>query len=437
MGIPFLSGLRVLEYASLVAGPFCGKLLGDLGADVIKIESPGAGDVARQRGPFPGDVPDSEQSLLHHYVNANKRGVSLSLDSPTGRDVFRRLVEVSDLLIEDTTPGALDSFGLGYGELERINPALVLLSITPFGQSGPHRHWQAYNLNTIHAGGEGWLMPPGLTHRLFPGREPLKKCGVTAAVAAIIGMFGRQAGGRGQHIDMSKQEAHATLARIAIGLWAQTGFVETRATRDIPYGGCVPCKDGHVEILFHIADHHWDSLVEMIGNPEWAADPKFKDQEGRSANGAEANGHLFAWAKDRTKWEIYGLGLEHGIPCGIFLSPSEIVESRQERERGFFVETEHPPVEGLTNVPGLPFQFSGYRYGIDRWAPRLGQHNAEVYSGLLGYGRGELSSARSWAPRSSNPRRCPIRPYSEGFGLPATPRRRSKGGAGFPWTSCT
>ena len=119
-------------------------------------------------------------------------------------------------------------------------------------------------------------------------------------MAAIIGMFGRQAGGRGQHIDMSKQEAHATLARIAIGLWAQTGFVETRATRDIPYGGCVPCKDGHVEILFHIADHHWDSLVEMIGNPEWAADPKFKDQEGRSANGAEANGHLFAWAKDRT-----------------------------------------------------------------------------------------------------------------------------------------
>ena len=177
MGIPFLSGLRVLEYASLVAGPFCGKLLGDLGADVIKIESPGAGDVARQRGPFPGDVPDSEQSLLHHYVNANKRGVSLSLDSPTGRDVFRRLVEVSDLLIEDTTPGALDSFGLGYGELERINPALVLLSITPFGQSGPHRHWQAYNLNTIHAGGEGWLMPPGLTHRLFPAGSRSRRVG--------------------------------------------------------------------------------------------------------------------------------------------------------------------------------------------------------------------------------------------------------------------
>ena len=163
MGISFLSGLRVLEYASLVAGPFCGKLLGDLGADVIKIESPGAGDVARQRGPFPGDVPDSEQSLLHHYVNANKRGVSLSLASPTGRDVFRRLVEVSDLLIEDTTPGALDSFGLGYGELERINPALVLLSITPFGQSGPHRHWQAYNLSGSRPGNKRWVSPGGIS----------------------------------------------------------------------------------------------------------------------------------------------------------------------------------------------------------------------------------------------------------------------------------
>ena len=145
-------------------------------------------------------------------------------------------MKASDLLIEDTPPGSLEAMGLGYDDLERINPGLIMLSITPFGQTGPHSGWKAYNLNTIHAGGEGWLMPPGLAQRMFPGREPVKTgayvgeyyCGVTAASAAIIGVFGRAASGRGQHIDMSKQEAHATLARIAIGMWAQSGFVETR-----------------------------------------------------------------------------------------------------------------------------------------------------------------------------------------------------------------
>ena len=353
MSIPFLNGLRVLDYTSLVAGPFCGKLLADVGADVIKIEPP-EGDIARRRGPFPGDRPDAELSLTHHYVNVNKRGMTLSLDSEAGREVFRRLVKASDLLIEDTPPGTLEAMGLGYDDLERINPGLIMLSITPFGQTGPHSGWKAYNLNTIHAGGEGWLMPPGLAQRMFPDREPVKTgayvgeyyCGVTAASAAIIGVFGRAASGRGQHIDMSKQEAHATLARIAIGMWAQSGFVETRATRDIPYGGCVPCKDGHAEVLFHIADNHWHAFTRMLGDPEWARDPKFATQEGRSQHGAEVNEYLFAWAKDRTKREIYDLGLKHGFPCGIFYAPSELPESEHEQARGFFVEPPQPVPSG-------------------------------------------------------------------------------------------
>ena len=404
MTIPFLKGLRVLDYTSLVAGPFCGKLLADVGADVIKIEAPGEGDVGRRKGPFPGDRPDPEQSLVHHYVNLNKRGVTLSLEHKAGRDIFRRLVEASDVLIEDTQPGSLDRMGLGYDDLARLNPGLVMLSITPFGQTGPHSGWKAYNLNTIHAGGEGWLMPPGLAQRMFPDREPVKTgayvgeyyCGVTAASAAIIGVFGRAAAGRGQHIDMSKQEAHATLARIAIGMWAQSGFVETRATRDIPYGGCVPCKDGHAEVLFHISDNHWKAFVRMIGNPDWAQDPKFDTRQGRSENGFEVNEHLFAWAKDRTKREIYDLGLEYGFPCGIFYAPSEIAGSEHEKARGFFVEpSQEPPVEGMTKVPGLPFQFSNHPYAIERFAPKLGEHTDEVLSEFAGYTASEISQLRS------------------------------------------
>ena len=403
MSIPFLNGLRVLDYTSLVAGPFCGKLLADVGADVIKIEPP-EGDIARRRGPFPGDRPDAELSLTHHYVNVNKRGMTLNLEEEDGREVFRRLVKASDLLIEDTPPGTLDAMGLGYDALERINPGLIMLSITPFGQTGPHSGWKAYNLNTIHAGGEGWLMPPGLAQRMFPDREPVKTgayvgeyyCGVTAASAAIIGVFGRAASGRGQHIDMSKQEAHATLARIAIGMWAQSGFVETRATRDIPYGGCVPCKDGHAEALFHIAENHWHAFTRMLGDPEWARDPKFATQEGRSQYGAEVNEYLFAWAKDRTKREIYDLGLEHGFPCGIFYAPSEIPESEHEQARGFFVEPPHPsPVEGMTKIPGLPFQLPGHPYAVERSAPRLGEHTDEVLAEVAGYTGGEIARLRA------------------------------------------
>jgi len=403
MSISFLNGLRVLDCTSLVAGPFCGKLLADAGADVIKIESP-KGDISRHRGPFPSDHPNPEKSLLHHYVNVNKRGVTLDLDHEAGREAFRRLVKASDMLIEDKSPGDLAAMGLSYEDLERVNPNLIMISMTPFGQTGPHTHWKAYNLNSIHAGGEGWLMPPGLAQRTFPDREPLKTgayvgeyyCGVTAASAAMIAIFGRAAMGRGQHVDMSKQEAHATLARIAIGMWAQSGFVETRATRDIPYGGCVPCKDGHAEVLFHIADNHWKGFVRMMGDPEWAHDPKFDSQQGRSEHGAEVNKHLFAWAKTRTKREIYDEGLKHGFPCGIFYAPSEIAASEHEQARGFFVElSEQTPIDGMTKIPGLPFQFSDHTYTIERFAPVLGEHTTEVLRDVGGYTTEEISLLRN------------------------------------------
>ncbi|MBM3132290.1 MAG: CoA transferase, partial [Chloroflexi bacterium] len=146
-----LAGVRVIEWAELVAGPYCAKLLADLGAEIIKIEPPGSGDEARKRGPFPNDIPHPEKSALFLYLNTNKFGISLDPESPTGKEVFKRLVKEADILVHDKAPQRIAWLGLDYETLREINPRLIMVSVTPFGQTGPHADWKAYPLNIVHA----------------------------------------------------------------------------------------------------------------------------------------------------------------------------------------------------------------------------------------------------------------------------------------------
>ena len=154
-----LVGIRVLEYAKLVAGPYCGKLLADLGAEVIKIEEPGEGDDSRRRGPFLNDIPHPEHSALFLYLNTNKLGITLNLESETGIAIFKSLVKDVDILIEDKSPKTIKDMGLQFEILEKINPRLVMTSITPFGQTGPYAEYKAFDLNVSHSGVLGYLPP--------------------------------------------------------------------------------------------------------------------------------------------------------------------------------------------------------------------------------------------------------------------------------------
>ena len=167
-----LEGVKVLEYCHTVAGAYCGKLLAELGAEVIKIEKPRLGDDARRQGPFPRDLPDAEKSALFLYVNANKLGVTLEPSSPEGRDIFLEVAEKSDVVLEDYPPGSLNAMGLGYSDLARVRPDLVLASITPFGQTGPYARYHAFGLNVYHASGVGYLTPEGWRLLVMP---PLKR----------------------------------------------------------------------------------------------------------------------------------------------------------------------------------------------------------------------------------------------------------------------
>ena len=216
-----LAGLSVLELGRMVAAPYCAKLLADLGADVVKLEAPGVGDPARRRGPFPDDVPHPERSCLFLFLNTSKRSITLDLETQAGRRIFRDLILEADVFIEDTAPGELERLELDYPRLAELNPRLVVTSITPFGQTGPHRSYRSHHLNIYHGSGHASPFYQSATgeERAAPkagGYLGEYDGGLMAAVGTLAAVMGSAASGRGQHLDVSNQEAMMGLERVDV-----------------------------------------------------------------------------------------------------------------------------------------------------------------------------------------------------------------------------
>jgi crotonobetainyl-CoA:carnitine CoA-transferase CaiB-like acyl-CoA transferase len=388
-----LGGIKVLELCQLVAGPYCTKLLADLGAEVIKIEPPGCGDRARHLPPFLHDSPDPESSGLFLYLNTNKLGITLNVETATGRDIFHKLVEEADILVEDRAPGAMKQLELDYENLKEINPRLIMASITLFGQTGPYRDYKSYPLNVFNAGGEGYLTPGGIENL---ERPPLKvgnlageyDSGLNAAIAILGVLYRRKKSGCGQYIDVSKQEAIMALNRLDMPRWANEGDIITRARLGVPYGGALPCEDGYTVFITWEADQ-WDKLVKFMGNPEWASDDQFKDYESRYKNGELINALLTEWMTDHTKEELYHRGQAAGVPFAMVYDSKDLVESEQLEARGFFIDVDHPKT-GKLKYPTAPYKFSETPWGVERPAPLLGEHNEEVVVDRLGFSKQAL-----------------------------------------------
>jgi CoA:oxalate CoA-transferase len=389
-----LAGVRVLEYAHLAAGPYCGKLLADLGAEVIKIEEPKTGDDARRRGPFLHDIPHPERSAFFLNLNTNKLGITLNLKIATGMDIFKSLVEDVDILIEDKSPQMMREMGISFEILQKVNPRLVMTSITPFGQTGPYAEYKAYPLNTFHSGVLGYLTPAR-----FPNldREPLKlggmfgeySCGLMAASGTLAALYNQRITGLGQHVDSSKQEAIIDLNRILATQYPNTRACDTRSTSMI--GGVselVPCKDGYV-VLAIAEDHHWNALVRFMGNPEWAKNNICENNGERMAHRLEIRSHLMEWAKDHTKEELYHQGQAANCPITPVMSAEEIVNAEQLKARGFFVEATNQMRDEI-RYPGAPFKLSETPWAIEISAPSLGQHNELIYCERKGYTKQDL-----------------------------------------------
>ena len=385
-----LAGISVLEVGSLVAAPYCGKMLADLGAHVVKIEVPGEGDPARRRGPFPDDNPHPERSSLFLYLNTSKRSITLDLTTQDGGRIFRELVAQIDVLIEDHPPGTLESLGLGYAELSRTNPGLVMTSITPFGQTGPNRDYRTHPLNAYHAGGHSGafnLLDDSEVRAPTKGGGYLGEYdgGLIAAVGPLAAVIGRRRTGRGRYIDISKQEAMIALERVDVARLAND---PTPIPWHPPTGGMAQTKDGYL-LLTPLENHQWHGLMRAMGDPEWSKAEWCQTEKGRMERADEAAPRVQAWAAGLTRDEIYHRTQAEGCPSAPIRNVAEVQAWDQARARGFFVELDHPEA-GKQVYPTAAYKFSKTPWA-GRRAPLLGEHNREIYCERLGYSQQDLA----------------------------------------------
>ena len=391
-----LEGVRVIECGHMVAASYAAKLMADMGADVIKVEEPG-GDIARTRGPFPDHQPHPEKSGLFLYLNCNKRGVTLDLTRPKGQELLRRLVAQADVLVHNYPPPLMGPRGLDYEALSRENPGLVMTSISPFGQTGPYRDYKAYDITTMAAGGWAWINGwPG-----HPEEPPLKaygqqteyQTGATAAVATMSALFHRLRTGQGQHIDVSAQEVVAALIEMNFTYWPYMGVIAVRwGQRPIQPLDFFRCKDGWIFVIC-VEEHQWRALVEMMGNPEWAEWEVFGDRLKRAQNYDALRPFLEEWVAQWTVEELYHAAQQRRIPLAPASTMGDLLNSEHLRARGFFVTVAHP-VAGTYEYPGAPYKHTETPWELRLPAPTLGQHNQEVYGGLLGLSQDEIASLR-------------------------------------------
>lgn len=388
-----LSGVKVIEYCHFISGPYCTKMLADLGAEVLKIERP-EGDDARRRGPYLGDNPDPELSGLFLYHNTNKRGVTLNLETAEGREIFKKLVSESDILVEDTLPGELKELGLDYEVLKELNPSLIMESITPFGQTGPYKDYKAYYLNTYHASGAGYVLPAASPNA---DREPIKgggyvgesDVGVYAAVGIMGALFYRECGGTGQYIDISKQEAMMCLERMNIVRYYMIGSSPSRVGVNRVRDTLVQCKDGGYVIIVLYPEKQWLGIMEALGNPEWSKEEIFSTQKLRDSHFDEVKMHLREEALKYDTEELFAKIQAQGTACAPICSAEQVFNSPQTKAREFFKEIDHPKA-GKLMYPGLPYKLSSMTPTDDFGAPLLGQDNADVYCGRLNYSKEDL-----------------------------------------------
>lgn len=410
-----LGPYRVLDLTN-ERGFLCGKLLGDLGADVIKIERPG-GDTARSIGPFYHDEPRGEKSLYWWAFNANKRGITLDVEKADGREIFKKLAEKADIVLESFEPGYLKKIGLGYDVLSSINPGIILASITGFGQIGPYRDYKSSDLTIWAMAGQAYVTGD-------PDRAPLSPsfpvsyffAATSAAAGALIALYHRAITGVGQEIDAPAQlgvawacgpempglwEVDRVIVRRSGGLWrrAQTG-----ATGDdvkfVTIPVVYPCKDGNVRFVPFIDQ---GMLPSTMGMSKWVIEEGFATETLKRFDWSvldwqtvsqgtldEIMGSFSRFFLTHTKAELWEGARQRGITLCPLLTAKGIAEYEQLGFRGYWEEVEHPELGTSVKYPGAFAKISEAPCIVKRRAPLVGEHNEEIYMTELGFSRGEL-----------------------------------------------
>ena len=389
-----LEGLRVLDLGSQVSGPFCAKLMADYGADVIKVEPPDLGDVARRSGPFVGDDPHPDKSVQFLYLNSNKRGITLDLASSSGKTILDGLLKRADVLVENFSPAESECIGLNYLSLASVNPNLVVTSITPFGQSGPYRDFSATDIVTCAMSG---LM----YHSGDSDREPLRNAldqsfyvaGANAASATLAALFQRLTTGEGQHVEVSIVECLASHLVQAVPYYTYMGAIKgRRPVRGSGFEELMPARDGYVVPSVQ-GSQPWPVVADLIGLEE-LKDERFATGAGRIEHGEELKRLLIKGLANWGRKTLFQESGERRLVFGMAQDAGDLLECQHLQDRGFFVELDHP-VAGKAEYPGLGPTLSAMDFEFRYSAPLLGQHNTEIYCGELGYTPADLVNLRT------------------------------------------
>ena len=390
-----LEGIKVLDLTHHIAGPWCTKLLADFGADVIKVEHP-EGDPARRMAPFFHDQTGPEHSLLFLYLNTSKRSVTLNLKTRQGREMLQELAREADLLVENFSPRVMPSLGLGYETIKELNPALVMVSISNFGQTGPYRDYKASEIVEYAMGGLMYIFGTydggPLKHALHQAQF---KAGTDGASAALMALYHQRIAGQGQHVDVSIQECIASVLRDVVNNFTYTGAVRRRQPnhsgdltriRAAADGYILPNPGGGV-------GSDWGVVVDFLGAPE-LDDEKFSTPSARLANAEELGEALDRLFETKDKFETFYAAHQKRFTYGVVQSPEEVLENTQFRERGYWVDLDHPAM-GSVRFPGAPFLMSDTPWEARNAAPTLGQHNQELLGGRLGCSDSDLVQLRA------------------------------------------
>lgn len=376
-----LVGLRVLEVAEMVGGPYATKLLADLGADVIKVE-PADGDRARAVGPFPpGHEHDPDRSGIFLGLNTNKRSVALDLESDPGRARLAELVDEADIVVHDRSARRAAAIGLDADSLLDRRPDLVVASITPFGHTGPHAEWEAGELAVVHGGGWGFLIPgddpdPSRPPLTVPGWFAHCQAAMAASMTALAAHDKARRTGVGEFIDMSVMGQVSAMLEASFIAWSYAGNIARRNDgRILTPWRIFRCADGLI-FLVTVEQDQWERLVEMMGSPEWATGGLFDTIEDRALNQDVLNMFLEEWTLEHTVDELFHEGQKRRICFAPVYEMADLSGQPHLHERGFFHEIEHPVAGRLTHL-GAPFVAEPSPWALSSPAPTLDEARAE------------------------------------------------------------